>query len=185
MEETNQYRGGLLALLGDAYGKVGASRPEASGGPVYDPLALGLLGVGQSALQALMFPGQVYQGQVPMYGSDGRTSPEVIGGALNLGGLLSLGAGGIPAEANSLRAGIRTYQNVPDALMGYRKSGPQRGFSETNYPHVQDVEVTLPSRGGRDTFTDQIMGMNADHAYERAWRNWPNAVHITPVFPKK
>lgn len=75
---------------------------------------------------------------------------------------------------------VRPYRNVPDSLMGYRKSGPQRGFDEGNYPHTQGVEVTLPatSYSGRDTFLDEIRGMNADHALERAWRNWPNALNI-------
>lgn len=80
---------------------------------------------------------------------------------------------------------IRPYQNVPDALMGFRKMGQQKGFDESAYPHSQGVEVTLPetSISPRETFRDDIKGMNADHALERAWRNWPAAMHITPVNP--
>lgn len=75
---------------------------------------------------------------------------------------------------------VRPYVNVPDSLMGYRKSGPQKGFDETNYPHTQDVAVTLPktSYSPQETFADQVKGMNPDHALERAWRNWPDAINI-------
>jgi hypothetical protein len=102
--------------------------------------------------------------------------------------MLPMGTGaiaGVPLKAGeeALGAGIRTYRSVPDSLMGYRKSGPQKGFEETNYPHTQDVAVTLPGRDGSapETFVDAIKGMNANHAIERAHRNWPDAVHITPI----
>jgi hypothetical protein len=88
------------------------------------------------------------------------------------------GAGGFPAEANTLRAGIRPYQNVPQSLMGYRSRGPQRGYGETSYPHQQPVEVTMKNG---DSFVDAVEGMNPDHALERAYRNWPDAIHITPL----
>lgn len=80
-------------------------------------------------------------------------------------------------------ATVRPYTNVQDSLMGFRKAGPQKAFDETNFPHVQNVEVTLPktSIAARDTFRDQIKGMNPDHALERAYRNWPDAIHIRAV----
>ena len=92
--------------------------------------------------------------------------------------LMMGGAGAFPAEANSLRAGIRTYRNVPDSLMGYRKEGLQKGFDETAYPHIQDVHVVFPDG---QNFVDGVKGMNANHALERAYRNWPDALHITPL----
>lgn len=61
----------------------------------------------KDALSALMLPGDVYQGKVSMYGDDGRTNPEVINRSADLAGLVTLGAGAVPAEANSLRAGMR------------------------------------------------------------------------------
>lgn len=67
----------------------------------------------QDALKALMLPGDVYQGKVSMYGDDGRTNPEVINRSADLAGLVTLGAGGVPAEANSLRAGIKAYHGSP------------------------------------------------------------------------
>ena len=133
--------------------------------------------------EGLMLPGDVYQGNVSMHGADGRTNPEVINRAANLAGAVTLGAGAIPAGTNEFRAGVRPYTNVPDSLMGYRRNGPQKGFEESNYPHVQNVQVTLPKTSSlpQETFVDQIRGMNPDHAIERAYRNWPNAIHITPV----
>lgn len=105
--------------------------------------------------------------------------------------MLPMGTGaivGVPLNLGeeALGAGIRTYRNVPDTLMGYRKSGPQKGFEETNYPYTQDVAVTLPRLDGSapETFSDAIKGMNADHALERAHRNWPDALHITPIVRK-
>lgn len=137
----------------------------------------------QSALSALMLPGDVYQGNISMQGDDGRTNPQAIGRSADLAGLLTMGAGAAPGGANELRAGVRPYTNVPDSLMGFRKSGPQKAFDESKYPHVQDVEVSLPKTqfAPAETFTDQIRGMNPDHAMERAYRNWPDALHITPV----
>jgi hypothetical protein len=85
------------------------------------------------------------------------------------------GAGAFPAEANTLRAGIRPYQNVPESLMGFRKNGPQKGFYETNYPHEQPVKIYFKDG---DSFVDSIKGMNANHALERAYRSWPDAMHI-------
>jgi hypothetical protein len=72
----------------------------------------------------------------------------------------------------------RPYQNVPDSLMGYRRSGQQKGFDDTNYKHTQPVRVTFPDTG--DTFDDAIKGMNKTHALERAYRNWPGAI-IQPI----
>jgi len=70
------------------------------------------------------------------------------------------------------------YKNVPDSLMGFKKSGPNKSFEEQKYPHVQNVKVTIKSTG--DTFFDSIKGMNRKHALERGLRNWPGA-DVEPV----
>ncbi len=64
---------------------------------------------------------------------------------------------------------MRPYGNVPDSLMGFRKTGPNVGFNESNYPHTQPVKITLPNG---EVFNDEIKGMNLEHALERARRNW-------------
>jgi hypothetical protein len=72
----------------------------------------------------------------------------------------------------------RPYKNVPDSLMGFRKSGENKSFHESNYPHTQAVRV---EHSDGDKFVDAIKGMNKSHAMERAWRNWPTASHIHPL----
>lgn len=64
------------------------------------------------------------------------------------------------------------YQNAPDSLMGFGKPENQKGYYDSNYPKAFSVRVTFPDG---DTFVDQIRGMNAPHATERARRNWPSA----------
>lgn len=169
-----------LGLLG-MFANAPAAMPENYATGIYDPLAKLLFGLGGAGVSGALAPGRAYNSTEPV------TTSQMVGPSLDLASLLTLGAGAVPAEANSLRAGIRPYQSTIDALMGFKKNGPQRGFSETAYPHVQDVEVTLPatSYAPRDTFYDQIRGLNADHATERAYRNWPAAMHVTPIFPKK
>ena len=129
----------------------------------------------QDAWSAAKLPGDVYQGNVNMYGPDGHTNPEVINRAADLAGMVTLGAGAVPGSANELRAGIRPYQNVPDNLMGYSKNGPQKPFGHQGYSFEQPVQVVFPDK---TIMQDSMMGLNADHALERAYRNWPTAIHI-------
>lgn len=127
--------------------------------------------------RAFMAPGQALASTTPI------TSDQMVAPAMDMAGMATLGAGAAPAGANELRAGIRPYNNVPDSLMGYRKGGPQRGFEETSYPHSQDVAVTFQKTpySPEETIIDQVKGMNPDHALERAWRNWPTALHIQAI----
>lgn len=67
----------------------------------------------KDAYGAVTLPGDVYRGKVSMYGEDGHTNPEVINRSADLAGLVTLGAGAVPAEANSLRAGIKAYHGSP------------------------------------------------------------------------
>ena len=61
-------------------------------------------------LSAVMLPGDVYQGNVLLRDPEtGQISDEVIKRSADFAGAMTLGAGAIPAEANSLRAGARTY----------------------------------------------------------------------------
>lgn len=62
----------------------------------------------------------------------------------------------------------RPYKNVPDSLMGFRKSGENKGFYQEKYPFVQWVELTFP--WGK--VIEAIKGLNKEHALERAYRNW-------------
>jgi hypothetical protein len=156
---------------------VGEAMPENIGrNKVVDPLASALMSAATLPKRAM--------DSAQRFTETGEYNP----GPILEAAMLPMGTGaiaGVPLRAGeaALGAGIRTYRNVPESLMGFKKSGPQSAFDQTAYPHTQQVEVTLPatSYGPRDTFRDEIKGMNADHALERAWRNWPIAMHITPV----
>lgn len=64
------------------------------------------------------------------------------------------------------------YSNAPDNLMGYRKTGPQKSYTESNYKYETPVKVTWPD--GK-VIIDGMKGLNRPHALERARRNWPDA----------
>ncbi len=67
----------------------------------------------KSALQALALPGDVYQGNVPMTGEDGRTSLEAIGKSADLAGLVMGGSYASPAMQDVAGMGIRGYHGSP------------------------------------------------------------------------
>ncbi len=97
-------------------------------------------------------------------------------------GAVAGAAGAIPAVGGALKPAVkaggvvvRPYKNVPDSLMGFRRSGQNKAFEETKYPHTQSIIVDF---GDGDVMVDAIKGMNPAHALERAYRNWPDAVSI-------
>ena len=91
------------------YSGVGAAMPEAYGAsaPVTDPLAKLVIGAGKSAISGVTAPGDAYAGRLdPM-------SDEGMRRTMDMAGLMTLGAGAGPAEANSLRAGIKAFHGSP------------------------------------------------------------------------
>jgi hypothetical protein len=86
-------------------------------------------------LEAAMLPGDVYQGNTSMYGEDGRTNPQVINRSADLAGLLTLGSGAIPAEANSLRMGIKAYHGSPHDFDRFDMSKIGTGEGAQAYGH--------------------------------------------------
>lgn len=101
------------------------------------------------------------------------SSPEMVTAGRNAAMLTMGGAGMVPAEANTLRAGLRPYQNVPDSLMGFPKGKFAKSLEELNYPVQQEVRVTYPDT--KQSFEDAVSGLNKSHAIERAHRNWEGA----------
>lgn len=84
-----------------------------------------------------------------------------------------VGRRSIDASAANMDGERFSYENAPDGLMGFASDpSRQRGYGEQGYRFNQPVKVTLP---GGETFTDEIMGLNAPHALERARRNWPGS----------
>jgi hypothetical protein len=64
--------------------------------------------VAADLLSALMLPGDVYKGNVLMNDpATGHTSDEVIRRSADLAGAVTLGSGAIPAQANTLRSGMK------------------------------------------------------------------------------
>lgn len=60
----------------------------------------------RTSLSALAAPHDAYTGELPMTDASGHTSLDAIGRAADLAGLLTLGAGAVPAEADALNAGL-------------------------------------------------------------------------------
>ncbi len=128
-------------------------------GSYFDPAMLTQL------MQQLYFPQQ--EGSEQPQQAAMRGGPSGVPGA-SLDSLVTEYAGG---------SGNRSYQSVPDTLMGFRRYGPNKGFDESKYPFTQHVEITLPSG---EKFNDAIKGLNASHALERAFRNWEGSL-IRPL----
>jgi len=117
----------------------------------------------QDALKALMLPGDVYQGKVSMYGDDGRTNPEVINRSADLAGLVTLGAGAVPAEANSLRSGIKAYHGSPHDFERFDLSKIGTGEGAQAYGHgLYFADNEAVARAYRDTLSKQ---KRSDPAY--------------------
>lgn len=96
----------------------------------------------QGLWEGLKLPGDVYQGNVSMYGEDGHTNPQVINRAADLAGAVTLGAGAIPAEANSLRAGMSGRKLPTDNY-----TGPVSRYTDTLYRemHPSEALIDLPT----------------------------------------
>lgn len=95
----------------------------------------------QTAYQAVTLPGDVYQGNVSMYGPDGHTNPAVIGRAADLGGLLTLGAGAVPFEGNALRSGMKIYRGEYSGNKGGNFFTPDKEFARNFTQSGQDHEI--------------------------------------------
>lgn len=119
---STPYSGSILPISRDAQGNVG-----------FDSNA-GILG---SIKRAVMLPGEVMKGEVPLYGPDGRTSDEVIGRSFEAAGVMSpstpglrSGAGLVPGEKQQLQQSIpkaptadALYSAADDAFNAMRESG--------------------------------------------------------------
>jgi hypothetical protein len=83
----------------------------------------------KSAYGAVTLPGDVYAGKVnPM-------SDEAVGRAAEFAGLLTLGAGGIPAGKNEMRMGIKAYHGSPHDFDRFDMSKIGTGEGAQAYGH--------------------------------------------------
>lgn len=89
----------------------------------------------QSAARGFMAPGNALASTEPM------TSEQMVGPAADIAGLLTLGAGAVPAQANTLRAGMSRLKLSP---------AEERHFDEMLKPQygIHDEVPSLVKRGG-------------------------------------
>jgi hypothetical protein len=95
--------------------------------------------------------------------------------------LSELPAGPVTGGAKSQRGAIGPqtgFEKVPNSLMGFAKSKPNKAFAETKYKSAVFVEVT-DEKGNK--FYDAIKGMNEKHAIERAKRNWDDGMTVRVI----
>jgi hypothetical protein len=124
-----------------------------------------------TALGALMLPGDVYQGNVSMYGADGRTNPQVINRSADLAGMMTLGSGAIPAEANSLRMGIKAYHGSPHDFDRFDMSKIGTGEGAQAYGHgLYFAENADVARGYRTA-------MEKGYPHPKISGEWLSEVH--------
>jgi hypothetical protein len=90
----------------------------------------------KTALGALMAPGEVLKNPGLMINPEtGRTSDYAISRSADLAGMMTLGSGAIPAEANSLRMGIKAYHGSPHDFDRFDMSKIGTGEGAQAYGH--------------------------------------------------
>lgn len=128
-------------LLGDKYDPNSAldAAPQGLLGP------LGLFAMKNapsfagSAYDAVTAPGRAMKGELPLYGIDENGNrvihPEAMDSIMNLAGMLTLGSGAIPAQANELRMGIKAYHGSPHDFDKFDMSKIGTGEGAQAYGH--------------------------------------------------
>lgn len=90
----------------------------------------------RSGLAALATPGDAYAGRLPMMDSSGHTSLDVIGRATDLAGLMTLGAGAVPAGSGvTLRSGMGGARSVRDTAEELARMLRGEGFNIGEVTH--------------------------------------------------
>ncbi len=105
----------------------------------------------KSALEALRLPGDVYQGNVSMYGDDGRTNLDAIGKSADLAGLVM--GGGMPmAERGALGMSGGRLKSLPsvESLQGLPHPSVQnlKDFSRLEAVDLSKARTLQDGRGG-------------------------------------
>ena len=95
----------------------------------------------KDAWGAVMLPGDVYQGNVSMYGEDGRTNPEVIKRSMSLAGLMTGGGigTGVPVGAGEAVLGSGIVRGSRDAM---------KPLTEKQFYNQYSQHVDLRGRAG-------------------------------------
>lgn len=119
----------------------------------------------KDAWQAVKLPGDVYQGNVPITGEDGRTNPEVINRAADLAGIL-MGGTYATAPAGAVGAGpvkpIRAYHGSPHDFDRFDISKIGTGEGAQAYGHgLYFAEKEGVARGYREGLAGKPRGLSA------------------------
>ena len=85
----------------------------------------------KDAWGAVTLPGDVYQGNVSMYGEDGRTNPEVINRSMDLAGLATLG--GMPMAERGALGSAGGKIGVPMDEASRLARATEQGFTRDVY----------------------------------------------------
>jgi len=108
----------------------------------------------RDAWGAVTLPGDVYQGNVSMYGDDGRTNPEVINRSMDLAGLVTGGSYAAPAMKDASGMGIRAYHGSPHDFDRFDLSKIGTGEGAQAYGHgLYFAEAEPVAKGYRDQLT--------------------------------
>jgi hypothetical protein len=118
----------------------------------------------KSAYGAATLPGDVYAGRVdPM-------SDEAVGRSAELAGLLTLGAGGVPAGRNEMRMGIKAYHGSPHDFDQFSMSKIGTGEGAQAYGHgLYFADKEGIAKGYRDALTPAV---NAQKPGYRSSQDW-------------
>lgn len=107
----------------------------------------------KAALSGAMLPGDVAQGKFSM------DDPRAIERLTDLTGLITLGAGALPAQKNSLRAGIKAYHGSPHDFDEFSLSKIGTGEGAQAFGHgLYFTETEDIARGYRDALTGNHYG---------------------------
>jgi hypothetical protein len=134
---------------------VGGAMPEAYGAdsPISDPIAKMIMGLGKSAVNGFMAPGRALHGDLP--------PEDQLPAALDMAGMMTLGAGAIPAEANSLRMAITAYHGSPHDFDRFDLSKIGTGEGAQSYGHGL---YFAENEGVAKEYRDQLAGQVANPA---------------------
>jgi hypothetical protein len=118
----------------------------------------------KSAYGAVTLPGDVYAGKVnPM-------SDEAVGRAAEFAGLMTLGAGGIPAGKNEMRMGIKAYHGSPHDFDRFDMSKIGTGEGAQAYGHgLYFADKEALAKSYRDALTPAV---NAQKPGYRSSQDW-------------
>lgn len=138
--------GGIKGLLA-ALKRADQYFSDNIGAAAANPLGL-VKGAAKGFQDAVTLPREVYDGKI-----DPR-SEEGIQRAADMAGTITLGAGAVPAEANSLRAGIKAYHGSPHDFDKFSLDKIGTGEGAQAYGHgLYFAENENVAKGYRDALT--------------------------------